>query len=207
MENPNYRLETFSDGVFAIALTLLIIEIKVPHAEIISTNKGLWSALFHTWPSWLAFIISFITILISWVGHAHGFKLINKTTNKLVYANGLLLLSIIILPYFTRVLAEYIQTDTPKPAVTLYCAVSLMNSISWNIITHITLYPESLYKSNVNLNKIKSTYKFVSYGLWFYSFAVLVSIWWPIPAFILVALSHTAWLVLGINLKEGKMLT
>ena len=65
MENPNYRLEAFSDGVFAIALTLLIIEIKIPEVESVHTNKELWKAFAHNWPSWLAFFVSFITILIS----------------------------------------------------------------------------------------------------------------------------------------------
>src|ERR1035437_1557916 len=99
--NPNSRLEAFCDGVFAIALTLLIIEIKVPSIENVHSKEELWKAFAHEWPSWMAFLLSFITILICWVNHSHAFKLIDKSSTKFTYANGFLLLSIIILPFPT----------------------------------------------------------------------------------------------------------
>src|SRR5438105_2800529 len=117
MENPNYRLEAFSDGVFAIALTLLIIEVKIPAMAGVHTKKALWNAFIGNWPSWLAFHVSFITVLISWVAHFHAFKLIGKSTNKLLYANGLLLLTIVTLPFFTAALAQFIQTELAGPAI------------------------------------------------------------------------------------------
>src|SRR4026208_2217495 len=107
MESPAVRLEAFSDGVFAIAITLLIIEIKIPSIEDVHTKKELWAAFTHAWPSWLAFLTSFITILISWVSHAYGFKLITKTSSKFTYANGLLLLSIVVMPFPTAAVAEF----------------------------------------------------------------------------------------------------
>ena len=63
--NPNARLETFCDGVFAIALTLLIIEIKIPHAINIKSTEQLWHTLQHLLPSIFAFVLSFIIILIT----------------------------------------------------------------------------------------------------------------------------------------------
>src|SRR6266550_2869545 len=58
------RVEAFSDGVFAIAITLLILEIRVPHGD-----GGLWAGLLALWPSYIAFLMSFIVILIMWVNH------------------------------------------------------------------------------------------------------------------------------------------
>ncbi|MEZ5648376.1 MAG: TMEM175 family protein [Alphaproteobacteria bacterium] len=67
------RLEAFSDGVFAIAITLLVIEIKVPHLSREVENKELLSALLTLWPSYLGFLISFFTILIVWINHHRFF--------------------------------------------------------------------------------------------------------------------------------------
>ena len=206
MENPNYRLEAFSDGVFAIALTLLIIEIKIPEVESVHSNKELWNAFAHNWPSWLAFFISFITILISWVAHAHAFKLINKSTNKLIYANALLLLTIITLPFFTNVLAEFIKTDFAGPAITLYCGISILLSVSWILIQHAMLYPLSLCNSGLDLKKAKRIFTYTKFGLALYVFTFLLSFWFPITAFVIVASLYVAWLVMGISLKEEKMI-
>ena len=206
MENPNYRLEAFSDGVFAIALTLLIIEIKIPELESVHSNKELWDAFAHNWPSWLAFFISFITILISWVAHAHAFKLINKSTNKLIYANALLLLTIITLPFFTNVLAEFIKTDFAGPAITLYCGISILLSVSWILIQHAMLYPLSLCNSGLDLKKAKRIFTYTKFGLALYAFTFLLSFWFPITAFVIVASLYVAWLVMGISLKEEKMI-
>ena len=206
MENPNYRLEAFSDGVFAIALTLLIIEIKIPEVESVHSNKELWNAFAHNWPSWLAFFISFITILISWVAHAHAFKLIDKSTNKLIYANALLLLTIITLPFFTNVLAEFIKTDFAGPAITLYCGISILLSVSWILIQHAMLYPLSLCNSGLDLKKAKRIFTYTKFGLALYVFTFLLSFWFPITAFVIVASLYVAWLVMGISLKEEKMI-
>ena len=206
MENPNYRLEAFSDGVFAIALTLLIIEIKIPELESVHSNKELWNAFAHNWPSWLAFFISFITILISWVAHAHAFKLIDKSTNKLIYANALLLLTIITLPFFTNVLAEFIKTDFAGPAITLYCGISILLSVSWILIQHAMLYPLSLCNSGLDLKKAKRIFTYTKFGLALYVFTFLLSFWFPITAFVIVASLYVAWLVMGISLKEEKMI-
>ena len=205
MENPNYRLEAFSDGVFAIALTLLIIEIKIPAVESVHTKKELWNAFAHNWPSWLAFYVSFITILISWVAHSHVFKLIGKSTNKLIYANALLLLSIITMPFFTTTLAAYIKTDLSGPVITLYCGFSIILTISWIVIQHAVLYPVSLCKPGLDLKKVKKVFKYTKFGLVLNIFTFLLSFWFPITAFVIVALLYVVWLVMGISLKEEKM--
>jgi len=87
--NPNARLEAFCDGIFAIAITLLIIEIKVPLISTVHTKAELWKAFAHELPSWFAFLLSFIILLVSWVGHWHTFKLIGRSSPKFTYANGL----------------------------------------------------------------------------------------------------------------------
>src|SRR3978361_318598 len=113
------RLETFCDGVFAIAITLLILEIKIPPASSVHSIKEFWIKFSADWPSWFGFLLSFCLIFISWVNHHHIFKLINKTTPRFVYANGFMLLTVVIIPFLTGLMAEYFETDYAQPAISL----------------------------------------------------------------------------------------
>jgi Endosomal/lysosomal potassium channel TMEM175 len=94
---PNARLEAFCDGVFAIALTLLIIDIKLPSTEGIGSTSELWRALQHLAPSVFAFVLSFGIILITWVNHQGTLELVHKSSASFIYANGFLLLCIHVL--------------------------------------------------------------------------------------------------------------
>ena len=113
--NPNSRLEAFCDGVFAIALTLLIIDIKIPSTEKINTTSDFWLALKHIAPSVLAFVLSFIIILITWVNHHASLKLVNKSSPSFIYANGFMLLTVVFIPFPTSLMGEYILTDHAAP--------------------------------------------------------------------------------------------
>src|SRR5277367_6440416 len=115
--NPNSRLEAFCDGVFAIALTLLIIDIKIPK---VNTTAEFWFQLKEIVPSILAFLLSFAIILITWVNHHQSMKLVSKLCPSFIYANGFLLLTVVFLPFPTALIGEYILTDHAAPAVILY---------------------------------------------------------------------------------------
>ena len=114
--NPNSRLEAFCDGVFAIALTLLIIDIKIPSTIEINNTADFWLAIKHITPSIFAFVLSFIIILITWVNHHNSFTLINKSAPSFIYANGFLLLTVVFIPFPTSLLGEHILTDHASPA-------------------------------------------------------------------------------------------
>src|SRR6185295_4961514 len=117
------RLAAFCDGVFAIALTLLIIDIKLPPAESIESTAALWRALGHLMPSVFAFLLSFGIILISWVNHHGALKGTARTSAAFIYANGFLLLTIVFIPFPTKLLGEFLWTDHAAPAVVLYTGV------------------------------------------------------------------------------------
>jgi TMEM175 potassium channel family protein len=104
--NPNSRLETFCDGVFAIAMTLLIIDIRIPPTTVITDTESFWLALRHVVPSIVAFVLSFIIILISWVNHHNNLRENNKTSTAFIYANGFLLLTIVFVPFPTSLLGR-----------------------------------------------------------------------------------------------------
>lgn len=117
--NPNARLETFCDGVFAIALTLLIIEVKAPHLPHDSTSAEMWAELKRILPSIYAFVLSFGIILITWVNHHQAMRAVAKTSMPFIYANGLLLLAVVFMPFPTSLLGESLFTEHASPAVIL----------------------------------------------------------------------------------------
>ncbi len=112
MEKETGRLEAFSDGVFAIAMTLLVLELKVPHAAAGGelSAASLARNLLREWPGYLALVTSFFTVLIMWVHHHILFKLVGRPDAKLLFANGFLLLMVSMVPFPTAVVAEYLAT-------------------------------------------------------------------------------------------------
>jgi uncharacterized membrane protein len=99
------RLEAFSDGVIAIAITLLVLEIRVPH----SRQGNLFDALVDQWPSYIAFTLSFVVIGIMWVSHHSMFERIAAVDRGLLFINLLLLLGIAFLPFPTDLIATYVR--------------------------------------------------------------------------------------------------
>src|SRR5258706_2511001 len=102
------RLEPFSDGVFSIAITLLILEIKVPSTAEIAGSGGLWTALAGRWPSYVGYLLSFLIIGIMWANHHALFAYIRRVDRRFIFANLLLLLTLGFLPFPTALLAEHL---------------------------------------------------------------------------------------------------
>src|SRR5213593_915772 len=100
MSSETSRIEAFSDGVFAIAITLLILDVHVP--TISQGNLG--SALTRQWPTYVAYLISFSFIGIMWVNHHRLFNHIRRSDNGLLFSNLLLLLGVTIVPFPTSLL-------------------------------------------------------------------------------------------------------
>jgi uncharacterized membrane protein len=118
-EKETGRIEAFSDGVFAIAITLLILEIKVPNAHDLGPG-ALGAALLRLWPSYLAFVISFATILVMWVNHHRLFNHIRRSNHAFLFWNGLLLFLVTFVPFPTALLAEYLRHAEAQLAVRVY---------------------------------------------------------------------------------------
>ena len=116
------RVEAFSDGVFAIAMTLLILEIRTPeHAG----AGQLPRALYLLWPSYLAYATSFFTIGVMWMNHHRLFNLIGKSDQSLLVINGLLLFGVTFIPFPTALLARYLSHPDSRIAAILYNATFL----------------------------------------------------------------------------------
>lgn len=101
------RLVFFSDAVFAIAITLLVLEIRLPALEGAVSDAALRSALLALWPRFLSFLISFLVVAVFWVGHHRRFRFIRRYDSRLIWLNLLLLMSVAFVPFPTSILGEY----------------------------------------------------------------------------------------------------
>jgi uncharacterized membrane protein len=129
------RLEAFSDGVFAIAITLLILEIKVPGASEIRELGGLWAALAQRWPSYVGYVLSFLIIGIMWANHHALFEYIRRVDGPLILANLLLVMGVGFLPFPTAVLAQHLADPAARTQATaFYGATLIFTSITYNIL-------------------------------------------------------------------------
>jgi len=108
-DNDTGRIEAFSDGVFAIAITLLIIEIGVPHLEDEPPGTTLPQALVGLWPSYLGYVISFLQIGVIWANHHNRFRFIERSDHGLLFLNILFLMCVAFIPFPTALLAEYLE--------------------------------------------------------------------------------------------------
>ena len=98
------RLEAFSDGIFAIAATLLVLEIGVS-----AKSLDLGHDLLHLWPSYLAYVTSFVTIGIIWINHHHTVSLFGRVDRTMLFLNNLLLLTIAFMPFPTKLVGDYLH--------------------------------------------------------------------------------------------------
>jgi uncharacterized membrane protein len=123
MEPGTARLETFSDGVFAIAATLLVLELSV------SSSDELGHALLHIWPQYLAYITSFVTIGIIWMNHHHTVSLIARTDRTMLFINNLLLLTVAFLPFPTKLVGDYLRGEGEQAAALAYAGTLVVMAI------------------------------------------------------------------------------
>jgi uncharacterized membrane protein len=200
--NPNSRLEAFCDGVFAIALTLLVFNVKTPASETISTSNDLWLALQRLLPASFAFLLSFMIVFISWVNHHATLKLVHKSSSGFIYANGFMLLTIVILPFPAALLGEYLLTDHAAPAVILYAAINVLNAIAWIFLSRAALRPNPLTKNESAAQAMRNNGRNGYFAVVIYTLCGVMAFWFPLVVAILLGIIWLFWLIYGIRLKS-----
>jgi uncharacterized membrane protein len=189
-EKETGRVEAFSDGVLAIAVTLLILEIKVPKVDEV-TGSGLFPKLLRLWPSFLAFVTSFGTILVMWVNHHRIFRLVRATDYPFLYWNGFLLLMITFVPFPTALLAEHLAGPEATVATAVYAATFMVTGLAFNgVWRHLCNHPH-LFLSSADPNEIAGISRQYRFGPLLYLIAFGL-------AFVSVVLSVVACLALAI---------
>ena len=198
--NANTRLEAFCDGVFAIALTLLIIEIKPPAPATITNTADLWSALDHLKLAIFAFLLSFTIILITWVNHHATLKLVRGSSASFIYANGFLLLTVVFIPFPTALLGEFVGTDRGAPAVVLYNGVLAVQAISWVLLIS-TVLTNRLATNERSISTLRENRRHGYFAIGLYGTLAVAAFWFPTAAAIVTTLTWIFWAVLGIRMK------
>jgi uncharacterized membrane protein len=123
------RLEAFSDGVFAVIITIMVLEMKIPHGEQL---KDLQEVL----PVFICYVLSFVYVGIYWTNHHHLFQLVEKVNGKIMWANLFLLFWLSLFPFVTGWMGENHFGTWPS---VLYGFVALMNAIAWYVLSHIMM--------------------------------------------------------------------
>jgi uncharacterized membrane protein len=128
------RVALFSDAIFAIAITLLIIEIKVPelHSNII-TDQELWQGLVSTLPKFIGFFVSFFVIGLYWLAHHRMFKYVDHCTQKLLWNNLLFLLPIVVMPFSTSFLSDYYRASLRLPLAVYMITICFAGFFSFRL--------------------------------------------------------------------------
>lgn len=193
LEKETGRVEAFSDAVFAIAITLLVLEFKVPHLAENASSRDLVAALAGLWPSMVAFLGSFAAILIMWINHHGMFRMIHKTDLPFLFANGALLLMVTFVPFPTAVLAEYLGRGGQHAAAAFYVGTFLVGAAIWNVVWDIACGRRLLKRSvsEVQASRIRGSYRF---GLAVYAVSTALAFW---SAILGLALCLSLWIFWG----------
>lgn len=199
--NANARLEALCDGVFAIAMTLLVIELRAPDPESIHSAADLWAFLSNSGPTVGAFLLSFTIIFITWVNHHAAIRSIPRTSGTFLFANGVLLLTVAFIPFPTALLGKFVLTDRAAPAVVLYNGVLAAQALAWILITQSALHGglarDDEARSTLRMNRNSG------YGaLVIYSLLSIAALWLPTVVAILTTATWIIWLVMSLRAKH-----
>jgi uncharacterized membrane protein len=180
-EKTTARVEAFSDGVFAIAITLLILDLRAPvlppgiapQAEAGELLRRLGAM----WPNVVAYLMSFAVILVMWVNHHRIFTIVRKTDHAFLFWNGLLLMLVCVVPFPTELLAEYFLSPSARIVAAVYAGHGLLIALAFRALWRHATKNERLLApgSKVAVARLTKQYRFgppmylVTFGLAFVS--------------------------------------
>jgi uncharacterized membrane protein len=200
MEKETVRIEGFSDAVFAIAITLLVLDLHAPEANAIKNSAELLTFLKGEWTSYLAFTLSFFSIFIMWVNHHKIFKQIYSRNTAIMFANGLILFLVSAVSYPTALLARFFDGEASNIAVALYTGIFVLINISYNLLWLVASNNKKLLRPEITNSAIKKIRNNYLYGLPTYLIAFGISFQYPA-----VALAINMILLFFWALSSGKI--
>src|SRR5262245_363451 len=128
------RVEAFSDGVFSIAITLLVLEIQLPNLGENPTPKAILDGLGSLWPSYVGYVISFLTIGNAWINHHNLFRLVGRVSHGLLISNLLLLMAVGFTPFPTALLADTLGRPGEQVGVVVYAGTFVFTALTFNLL-------------------------------------------------------------------------
>jgi uncharacterized membrane protein len=198
-ETSTQRLEMFSDGVFAIAATLLVLEFTVNtgrHAPPLG-----YQLLHQLWPSYLAYATSFLTIGIIWINHHHVMETIARVDRTFLFINTLLLLVVAFIPFPTKLVADYLEAPDERAAVYAYGVTLLLMAVVFNVLWTYARWDRRLIHAEFPQPKVRAVTLAAGIGVPLTALILLLATWTPLGA-ILFALAISAFYLPGVMLFD-----
>jgi uncharacterized membrane protein len=172
------RLEAFSDGVFAIAITLLVLELSVDTA-----TQDLGKELLHIWPSYFAYVTSFLTIGVIWVNHHVLFNYVDHVDRGLLFLNTLLLLVVAFTPFPTRLIAEFLREDeNERTAALAYGITFVIMAVIFQLLWRWMATGRRLIRPEIPQEEIDDITRTFLPGVPIYAGATLVALVSPLAS-------------------------
>jgi uncharacterized membrane protein len=195
MTTETARVEAFSDGVFAIAITLLILEIKIP-----SPGSGELSAqLLRQWPSYISFVISFAFIGIMWMNHHRLFTHIKRCNDLLLIFNLLLLLGVTAVPFPTAVLAAHLGQPDERTAALLFNSTYFCIAVFFNVLwRYAASKPARFLAADVDMASVEKISRQYAFGPILYLLCVALA-WVSVSASLALNLALACFFALPPN--------
>jgi uncharacterized membrane protein len=188
------RLEAFSDGVFAVAITLLVLEINVPGGE------NLWHQLKEEWPSFASFFVSFWVIGIIWVNHHGVIDHLKRADRGVLYLNLLVLMSVVLIPFATALMAEHLKSGADEHvAAAVYAGAFVLMAVAFGVLwEYITRHRDTL---GVELTDEEVRRRSLAFqiGNPFYAIAVIVAFISPAVVLVIIGLLAVYYMVSGMR--------
>lgn len=204
-ENPGEketgRLEAFSDGVFAVAITLLVFDLKVPSPETIHSAGELANQLAIQWPSYMSFFLSFATILVMWVNHHKMFSLIHKSSMPFMFVNGFLLLLVTTVPFPTSLVSTYLLTPAAETACAIYAGLFVVINFAYILLWWVAAHWHHLLKEGVSPALVKHRTLQYFFGFPCYIVALVVAFWNPGVSIAICSFLWIFWGLVSLDLK------
>jgi TMEM175 potassium channel family protein len=170
------RTEAFSDGVFAIAITLLVLDIHLSPGEF----DNLWRGIVHAWPDYLGYVTSFLTIGGIWLAHHGIFRRLQYANSAVMRVNLLLLMAVAFLPFPTRLVAATIRTDdAERPAVIFYGLTLLVIAGLFSLLWGVVAQDRQLLRPEVCDEEVTKIVVATSPNLAFYAGATALAVVLP----------------------------
>jgi uncharacterized membrane protein len=179
------RLETFADGVFAIAATLLILNVD---AQIRRDAPDLGASLLHIWPSYVAYAASFVTIGIMWINHHTIMTQVERADRRFLMANIGLLMCIAFFPFTTRLVAEHVRGSGAEAAALAYGLTAVATAIMFNLTWFYAALGKRLLRRDADQAVVQGITRSYIPGPWIYLGATLVAFVSPVTSIVLFGL-------------------
>jgi len=187
------RLETFADGVFAIAATLLILNVRVDP----SRCPALSCQILHAWPSYVAYTVSFITMGIIWLNHHNVMRQIARADRTFLMITIVFLMIVAFIPFPTELVAEHIggTFDDAQAATVLYGITLTLTAVVFNIVWFYAVRGGRLLREDADPRVVRGISRTFVFGPWTYLALTIISVASPTVGAIGFALFALFWVI------------